>query len=133
MRWASATDQTRIEIDQSSYVMVYSRPSAARQAKVEKALFSMSDLESGSKEIGLSPTGQKIALIAAYLVSWHGPAFLNEKGKAVPCNRGSLESLDTGDDATMKFINLVADEIAKLHTPPAVDGDGDFLADGESG
>jgi hypothetical protein len=137
MRFVS-NKKVRIDIDPTSYVMVRAKMSAGVQAAVQRDVFRFQAIEGGDKSLSISPTGQMLALLVHNILSWHGPAFLNEDGKVMPCNRESIEALDLSDPDTERVFNMIADEIGKLNMAkaekvPEGEDDPGFLSDGNGG
>jgi hypothetical protein len=131
MRFVS-NKKVRIDIDPTSYVMVRAKMSAGVQADVQRDIYRF-QVERGDNMLAISPIGNTLALLVNNIRSWHGPAFLNEDGKVMPCNRESIEALDLSDPDTERVFNMIADEIGKLNMAKAEAGPEDFLADADNG
>ena len=55
----------------------------------------------------------RLALLKHNIVSWEGPDFTDDDGKAIPCNQTNIGRLDM--DAPL--VELVAEEIGKRNAP----------------
>lgn len=56
----------------------------------------------------------RMALLTNNIVGWEGPAFLDEKGKVIPCTRENIRRLDPQDP----LVEMVAAEIGERNRKP---------------
>ena len=67
------------------------------------------------EELSISGIGSyRLALMEHNIVAWEGPAFLDEKGRPIPCTRLNIRNLDP----TEPLVEAVAEEIGERNTAP---------------
>ena len=117
-----------VQIDQFSSVTIRAKMDFKTTAKVQNDMLNISLADGGEmKASGI--LAQKLSLLKHNILSWDGPMFIGDDGKAVKFSPEVLDSLDPVESEG--FITLLFDTIAKLNKgkEETVEGDTPLLGE----
>lgn len=96
----------------SNTIYIKAKMDVGTKALVENEIKAVADGE--ARETELSNLGSyTMALLVHNIVGWEGPAFLDEKGVPVPCNKVTIKQLDPDEPLVQK----VREEIGERNKP----------------
>lgn len=117
-----------VQIDQFSSVTIRAKMDFKTTAKVQNDMLNISLADGGEmKASGI--LAQKLSLLKHNILSWDGPMFIGDDGKAVKFTPEVLDSLDPVESEG--FITLLFDTIAKLNKGKEETAEGDTPLLGE--
>jgi hypothetical protein len=93
-------------------IYIKSKMDAGTKAAVENEI--SASRATDLKEMEISKLGAySLALLTYNIVAWEGPAFLDEKGVPVPCNKLNISRLDLDEP----LVEMVREEIGQRNRP----------------
>ena len=108
------------KIDEQNTIWLKAKMDLRTKSAVQRDLLQMR-VSDGSSDMAVhfSQMGQWLAVLKHNIVRWHGPRFVDEDGKRVPCKAENIDRLDP--DANADWLEAVVDKIDELNTPATVE------------
>jgi hypothetical protein len=92
-------------------IFIKAKMDAGTRALVQNEIAATNSISKDTEITGLG--SYSLALLVHNIVSWEGPAFVDEKGMPVPCNKLNIGRLDLDEP----LIELVRQQIGERNAP----------------